>query len=433
MHTQISLGNVIIVESPSTAARLSSLLSRLNSGYIVTSTKGHLFDYVATASGSYALKPINKHISDSIKTLDGQNLIIATDMDKQGELIAKHIRMITPNSSHTRCHFNDLSLAGVHRALNGLKKGEFEFRNQLADEATMIKLINMRMMSHRAAGFYTTTTNIELVKQWLKHGTFETAQNRTFAINSGYFHCAMPDGQRLASVVRASPVVTKDIILQRTLTNKSLNTMVMLQDSYLIGRLSYVRTDHCFLPVTAANALQEFTLCGNEIEHSYMLTYNKNIPHYAIQNLAHPRSEAEILVALQNRSALTSKYNDVLIGTTETGAKVLLNQSKQHVLPESSPEQQISWLLAQSENSSSSNLESSAIKYGKHFFNGGKRNDKLIGITQEIAMREYPMLWEKGLNQLVQEAVEKAPSPSFPSQRVGMPEKIREYVYDLAL
>ncbi|ENI4488070.1 hypothetical protein ABXZ88_003954 [Vibrio fluvialis] len=421
------------MESPSTAAQLSSQLSKLNVGCTVFATNGHLFDYVVTPRGSYAISPINKQLVDTIRSLDGQRLVIATDCDRQGELIAKHIKHLTPNSTHDRCQFNDLSLSGVHRALDGLNKGEFKFQNRLADEAVMIKLINLRMKNNRVAGFYTTTTSIELAKQWQKHGSFDKAKSRAFEVNSAYYHCAMPEGQQLECVTLARPAVTKDIILQRTLTGRSLNTMAQLQESYLMGRLSYVRTDYDCLPVTASKTLQEYSLGGMDIQRSYLLAYNKHTPHYAIHNLAHPRSDVEILVALQNRSALTATHNDVLVGTTTSGAKILLNQNKQHVITDVRPEQQIAWLLAQSENSSPSNIEASATRYTKHFFNGGTRNDKLIGLTQELAQREYPTLWDNGLNSLVQTALSDAPEPISPSTNPIISKDIREYVHDISL
>lgn len=433
MLTLTSLGKVIIVESPSTAVQLSSQLSKIKSGCTVLSTRGHLFDYIATPNGSYALVPIDKKNVDVISSLDGQNLVIATDCDRQGELIAKHIKYLTPHSTHERCQFNDLSLAGVHRALDGLSKGEFQFQDQLANEATMIKLINLRMKNHRVAGFYTTTTSIELAKQWQTHGSFDSAISRTYEINAAHFHCVMPEGQQLQRVTLARPVVTKDMILQRALTNRSLDTMNRLQESYLMGRLSYIRTDYDSLPVTASKTLQDYSLGGMEIENPHMLAYNKLAPHYAIHNLAHPRSDVEILVALQNRSALTRIHNDVLIGTTTSGAKVLLNQNKQHVVTNLRPEQQIAWLLAQSENSSPSNIETSATRYTKHFFNGAIRNDKLIGLTQELAQRDYPTLWEKGLNSLVQTALSDSPESPHPSRNPTISKDIREYVHDISL
>lgn len=424
---------IVLVESPRTSASLAAKLGALRLDYEVMATNGHLYDYQQDGN-SYHLVNKQKQVIDELKSYKKRDIIIATDSDPQGELIALHIQQTAPDNTFHRCYFNDLTTTGVRTALNNMAKDAYQFDSRQAVKAALVKLINLRIKSEAQNRFYTTTTGIELCKQWDKHGRINDIDARTYEISGQHYHSIIPNHHRLSSVHDVTPVVTKDLIIQRALHEKTVTTMEELQESYQLGRLSYIRTTSNKLPMTSVAFIEDEILGDDDIAHYSFFSHDPYLPHYAIHNLSSPRSSIEKAVFIQNRTALTNSHRDIYAGKTDTGALVFLKKHHRKVSSNPSPANEISWLLAQSNNTSPSTIESSAHKYAQLYFNGQHRNEQLITKTIEITQKQYPSLWELGLNELVAQSLQKnvVPIPS-PSEPLKTANKATEYAFDLKL
>lgn len=401
-------GKNIIVESPKIAALLQHNLFKLGVITSVIATSGHLYDYTFH-NNNIVQQPINKTIIEDLKALNGQPIIIATDPDPQGDLIAEHIKNLTPDSEHGRCIFNDISEIGVTLTLNRYNKGEFDFNQNQALKAALIKVTNlhMRKMSSKSnRNNYLTTTGISLAKQFDAVGRINQVQQRGFNVEGVQHVCNVPIQWHDANAAtKVNPTITRDLITDRALSGRKLTVAEELQDAFINGRISYTRTDFKFLPSIADQTLSEYTLSGELIHHEQHLDFQSNTAHYAIYNLAHPITPIEHLIKEQNRTSLNHSFNDCSVMHFDSGSVLARTGSFIKNELTLSPQNEIAYLLASSKDTSPSNIELSAKKYSTLFFNGNHCNTKLISSTLKQAEKHYPKLIEFGLNHVLNELI----------------------------
>ncbi len=122
---------VIIVESPTKAKTIRKFLK----DYFVLATYGHLLDLPKNSFGLY-LK--NKKLEVKYVPLDGKNkiikkikeissraeiIILATDPDREGEMIAKEVQMILSQKEHKkikRVYIHEITPSSIFKALRNL-------------------------------------------------------------------------------------------------------------------------------------------------------------------------------------------------------------------------------------------------------------------------------------------------------------------------
>ncbi|WP_390240817.1 toprim domain-containing protein [Vibrio sp. R78045] len=405
--------NYVIVESRHIGRILQAHLDELVANTQVLATSGHLYDYKFHENKIH-LVPIQTQAIDAISKLNGKNIIVATDPDPQGNLIAEHIKSLTPNSEHRRCIFSDLTKSGVLVSLNRFNKRQFEFDERNALKGALVKVANLHLRHNGKgnSGHYQTTTGIELAKQFANIGRVNNVTSRTFERNGVHYRCNVPSSfGEATNMGRPSPIVTKQIIANKSLEGRSLNVADHLQDAFINGRLSYTRTDFSKLPAFSEKIINEYTTNGDQIDIDHHLEFNGNAPHYAIHNLAAPFSPLERMIQIHNQSSLVTKYNDTNIVTFENG-HTLIASANEHcptrtTLP---PANECAVLLSLSSDSSPAILESSGARYAKHFYNGNQLNQPIISNTLNIAEKHFPALTSQGLDATLEKALDSGVS-----------------------
>jgi len=122
---------IIIIESPTKAKTISKFLK----DYFVIPTYGHLLDLPQNSFGIYfknrqiearclPLKNKNKIIKKIKKISErAKEIILATDPDREGEMIAKEIEMILPKKEHKklkRIYLHEITPLSIFKALKNL-------------------------------------------------------------------------------------------------------------------------------------------------------------------------------------------------------------------------------------------------------------------------------------------------------------------------
>ena len=397
----------VIVESRYAAMALQPILDRLTGEVKTIATHGHLFDY-QMEEGNLYLSPKNPQIVGMISRLNGDDIIIASDSDYQGELIAAHIRALTPDSAHRRCIFNDITEMGVLVSLNNFNKRQYNFDDNAAAKAALLKIANLKLLhSKKNSRNFLTTTSVDIVKHFNEVGRVNLVQTRVFQEKGVRVECVVPTSfGEATAMIRPAPVVTKDRVMQNALEGGTLNCTDRLQDAYINGMLSYTRTDIWKLPSFSENLLSDYTLNGALLDVEDYLDGTAGLPHYAIHNLMHPNTPLERQVQLQNRSALSSQYKDSQTITFENGRKLQASSSYvRRTKGQISPKNELAAILCCSNDSASSNLEHAAQRYERYFYNGSKLNTKLVNSTMRDAEKHYPQLVEHGVHATIEKAL----------------------------
>ncbi|WP_194663812.1 toprim domain-containing protein [Vibrio anguillarum] len=424
----------IIVESRHVAQQLQQTLNRMRIETSVVATNGHLFNY-QEMDGNYHLAPIQPELIRFLKNLQHEKIMVATDNDEQGELIAHHIKMLTPSSEHTRCFFNNLTPVSVHLALSASQNNQYTFNEDLALKAAMIKMVNLRMTTkdHRSR-IFATTTSLEIAKMFNQHGRCNQLKAKTYQVEGQHYHVNQPTSQTIRNVGRPSPSVTKDLINHNALSQIKLNTMEQLQESFSLARLSYIRTDVPAFAMTSLTDLQQYTLNGSPVDFQEYIAQLTNTAHYAIQNINHPQSAIEWQVFRHNRTALSLDYTDILKADTNTGGSVYLSKTKPLTSDTLRPSNEIAWLMCQSPDTASSSIEATAQKYERFFYNGKSLNENALRRTIGLGEGQYQNLWENGLNTMIDKWMSTdIKQEVMPSSLTSNPITKKEAIFELSL
>lgn len=121
----IFMKNLVIVESPTKAKTISKFLSR---DYKVESSFGHVRDLPKTKLGvdvennfepSYTIPAKAKKQVSKLKALaeKAENIILATDEDREGEAIAWHLKHILKPKKYERITFHEITKTAIEEAL----------------------------------------------------------------------------------------------------------------------------------------------------------------------------------------------------------------------------------------------------------------------------------------------------------------------------
>ena len=123
---------LVIIESP---FKREALKKYLGNGYEVFATKGHIRDLPAKSFGidlrnnfepKYEIVPDKKDLIKELKAKadKAENVLIATDPDREGEAISWHVANILGFDKDKTCRieFNEISKKAVTKALEKPRK-----------------------------------------------------------------------------------------------------------------------------------------------------------------------------------------------------------------------------------------------------------------------------------------------------------------------
>lgn len=120
--------DLLIIESPKKIALLSKILRDLGEPYSIAATYGRLYDIEAvdphefSRDGRVRWKPVNPDRVESIldRLSGARNVVVATDSDIEGEVIAWHLQRLAEIAGQTvnRVHVKSLTPEGIRKALD---------------------------------------------------------------------------------------------------------------------------------------------------------------------------------------------------------------------------------------------------------------------------------------------------------------------------
>ncbi|MGD8116827.1 toprim domain-containing protein [Vibrio sp. TRT 29B02] len=369
---------IIISESPLAASAIQRA-----SGIDVMATYGHLFDYqyINKSIGLVAKNPnLVKQIA--LQNSPDQTLIIATDNDAQGELIAQHIQAITPRATHQRIHISELTKDGIQNALSR----PVPVNHQLANEGAYIRMLNLKLSKLEPRGVL-TTTSITLAKSIEDRGRLNQLQNYTIAHKGQEYYTRYPEAleKNLDAVLQPLPAVTRNLTMLAAFQNIT-NIHNAMQDLYQARRLSYIRTDSPVLPQT--NLLYSEHISETVLDSA----------HYAIYNLTPYQNDIERYVYKINESAVSNRHHALEVRTS-LGSILAIDEP----LPigELRPACELMLHLSLDENAFASTISSAAQKYEKVFFTGSYLDDSSVSRIRSKAQRLVPDIYERGIKSII--------------------------------
>ncbi|ELP5729346.1 hypothetical protein QTV44_002613 [Vibrio vulnificus] len=400
---------VIMVESHVVASTLRRQIYTLNPllDVDIIATGGHLFDY-NYRNGKLYLDSINTKGRNQVAGYNGWNIAIATDPDPQGELIANHIKTLTPDSVHRRAVFNDLTLSGIAQSIERFNRQELTFSRHDAAMAAMLKVINLAMQQKRHRRQYLTTTGIDIAKQFRDYGRLN--HMHMIKISDTISTSVSKTHGSIEIIRKPNPATTKSIIMQQALDTRNIDTMNELRSGFDMMRLSYIRTTETHLPISAKDAIRDYAARHYPVNIESHFVPHRNASHYALHNTDFAITDVEHLIAQQNASACSSQCNTCYEIITSNGWTTYANENDAKIKGRIAPEKELAMLLANSSDSAPSTITQSARKYAKHFYNGEWLNQPLIDQTLDIAQQHYPKILAIGVRESLKEVLASEPS-----------------------
>lgn len=369
---------IIFVESP-----VASALVHRATGLQTVATYGHIFNY-EYENNRLSLKAKNNTLIQEISRFNtlGQSMIIATDDDPQGDLIALHLRSLTPLANHKRTHLNALTGEGIRAAV----KTRCSFNDAHAAQGAYIRLLNLKLRL-RGRSHYLTTTGITLAKSFLKRGRLNKPTAFTLEHNGQQFYTGLPKHQLVDSleVMRPSAANTRQVAMLAAMHGIE-GVHQQLQELYQSQRLSYVRTESDRLP--ASNAIYE--------NHTNALGQHE--AHTAIHNLVPFQDSLERFVYKLNETATNGQCH-VLSVKTDIGNMLALDEP--FPTRDLSPTCETLLHLALDPDTFASTIGKSSVKYASYFFNK-TLNTGLINKTLTMAHQIVPEVVDRGIKHTIQ-------------------------------
>ncbi len=145
--------NLVIVESPTKAKTISKFLGK---EYIVESSYGHVRDLPKTTLGidieqsfkpEYSIIPkAKKHLKRlKQKSKQANNLILATDEDREGEAIAYHLKKALKLTSPKRIVFHEITNQAIQNALKRPREINMDLVNAQQARRILDRLVGYKL------------------------------------------------------------------------------------------------------------------------------------------------------------------------------------------------------------------------------------------------------------------------------------------------
>ncbi|MDN3661097.1 toprim domain-containing protein [Vibrio agarivorans] len=373
--------SVLLTESTVTA----NVVCRLT-GLETFSTRGHIYDF-ALEDNIVSLKPKSIPLLERLRLFNRSDLhiLIATDSDQQGELIAAHVKALTPKATHQRVHIRSLTSEDIYTAIDR----PTGFSEKLATEAAYLRVLNLRLKEQSKGGSFLTTTGLTLSKSLLERGTSREWTNHTVNVGGKELYTKLPPAMNTIHPIKVNkiqPCNTRAIATAAVFSNIP-NVHEQLQNAYENQELSYVRTDSTTLPLS------------NSLYSGHTGTDELNDAHYALHNLTPYDSDLTRLVYKINESACTDNLHAVEL-ESGFGATIAIDEP----LPDHriTPEQDIMLHLATDPDTFPSVITSHTPKYRQFLYNGESLNHKLMDSLLLEGKRVMPDLIEHGVKRTIE-------------------------------
>ncbi|MEI8659441.1 toprim domain-containing protein [Vibrio sp. Hal054] len=371
----------VITESPITANRIRSQTNERT-----MATYGHLFDY-AYEHGQLQLHAKTPNLVAHIANLnDPQQLItIATDSDQQGELIAAHIRALTPRATHQRVVINRLDKEGIEQSL----QRPLPFNDALANEGAYLRVLNLKLSLQRQRNQFLTTTNITLAKSFDMRGRLDNLENYTIEHESRKFQFRIPkvDVSSL-DVTKAHPATTRQLTTLAAYDNR-VDIMERLQRGYEDLRVSYIRTDAKLLP--PSNTAYEHHIMNGELKSA----------HYAIYNLVPYSEDEERHIYKLNETAVSKGTPHALRVIANSGCYVAIDERISSA--RLSPKAELLLHLSLDTDAFVSSMGRAISTYEPYFYNGQHLKEGVVKSVLNQAERTVPEVLEYGIKHVIEQ------------------------------
>ena len=368
---------IIIVESP---VKVKTIQKYLGKTFKVVATNGHIRDLPKKEFGvdiedhftpSYRIDPKKKPLISSIKAVvnRAEEVILATDDDREGEAIAWHIKEVLalPEAKYQRIVFRSITKKAIDQALANPRKLDLDLINaqqarRISDRIVGYKLspILWRVIQGRLSAGRVQSVAVRLIVEREKEiqtfhpsprfkltAQFNLPNNKTLkAALPNYLasyeeaHAFLTDCQSAAftiqkidkTLVKRSPsppfmTSTLQQVAGQELGFTTAQTMRIAQSLYEQGYITYIRTDSLHLsPEALANAKEVITTTYGANYHQTRVyptkSTNAQEAHEAIRptnfqqsNINSSPQEHRLYKLIRNR-ALASQMSDALIDKT---------------------------------------------------------------------------------------------------------------------
>ncbi len=147
--------DLVIIEAP---AKRETLKKYLGNGYDVFATKGHIRDLPAKSYGldvthhfepKYEIMPDKRALISELKSKadKADNVLIATDPDREGEAIAWHIANVLnlPKDKKCRIQFNEISQKAVQNALKSPREVDQNLVNAQQARRVLDRIVGYKL------------------------------------------------------------------------------------------------------------------------------------------------------------------------------------------------------------------------------------------------------------------------------------------------
>ena len=158
MKKKENIKNLVIVESPSKASTIEKYLGK---DYVVTASKGHICDLATSGKGRLGIdvdndfkptyviskdkKAVVKELKEKVK--DADNVLLATDPDREGEAIAYHLakNLDIDLDENNRVVFHEVTKPAVTQAIAQPRKVDMNLVNSQETRRILDRIIGFKL------------------------------------------------------------------------------------------------------------------------------------------------------------------------------------------------------------------------------------------------------------------------------------------------
>ena len=270
---------IVLIESPHKARKLSSILRSANIEARVIASNGRLFDLPERSLGitdsltAAAFEPVDKEHFNAIhhELVSPEELVVASDPDEEGDLIAWTIKRFRDGLPTTRASFSDLNPPAVIRAFEELQSIPSQeppvLARRIFDRLLGYSGTDGMFLSRtagtvlRAAADFTIPTR--KVVHSRRHGDLMLFRESRFN-----FDGREVEGDSTAQAPTSLPTLRHCLQVAADLKARPSEAFRALQEIYIEGDISYFRTDSGNVTDAALSAFKEV---GRETAFDFQL------------------------------------------------------------------------------------------------------------------------------------------------------------------
>ena len=147
--------NLVIVESP---AKANTIKKFLGNGYTIMASYGHVRDLPEKIFGidtennylpKYQILPDKKEVVEKLKKAvkDSDNILLATDPDREGEAISYHLAYILDIDPESKCRivFNEITKPAVNNAITSVRPINLDMFNAQQARRVLDRIVGYKL------------------------------------------------------------------------------------------------------------------------------------------------------------------------------------------------------------------------------------------------------------------------------------------------